>query len=323
MTIPARVHFCWIGPTLPWAYVFAVLSAAARSGMDEVILHHTDALAEGPEIRALRAAARVRLSRIDPAAYLAAVERAAGITEGRLSAFYQSVPRPVQRADILRVAILYREGGVYLDLDTITVASFRPLLGAAQFVGTEFIVWPQAVCATRDRRIRARHTALAVLRRVLRTIPLGWKLFRRVTHLYCRGMNNAAMGAQAGSPFFATCLRHMLAMSPQERVRPYALGPHLLDALAACGESGTLTVHDPAIFYPMPPEISEHLFRRGRHVRAQDVLQPGTCVVHWYASVRTKQRVARITPRSVQADRERQLFSALVSMVLETLPDED
>ena len=42
MAIPARVHFCWIGASLPWAYAFAILSAAGRSGLAEIILHHTD-----------------------------------------------------------------------------------------------------------------------------------------------------------------------------------------------------------------------------------------------------------------------------------------
>src|SRR5260221_5005876 len=46
MPIPARVHFCWIGPQLSWAYAFAVLSAAAQAGMDEAVLHHTDELEE-------------------------------------------------------------------------------------------------------------------------------------------------------------------------------------------------------------------------------------------------------------------------------------
>jgi mannosyltransferase OCH1-like enzyme len=32
----------------------------------------------------------------------------------------------VQRADVLRAAILYLQGGICLDLDTITVASLRP-----------------------------------------------------------------------------------------------------------------------------------------------------------------------------------------------------
>ena len=77
MTIPPRVHFVWIGTQLPWAYVFAVLSAAARSDMDEVILHHTDALADSAELQALKAATGVRLNRIDPTALLAEAGSAA------------------------------------------------------------------------------------------------------------------------------------------------------------------------------------------------------------------------------------------------------
>ena len=56
MSIPARVHFCWIGARLPWAYVFAILSAAERGGLSEVILHHTDALEDCAELAALEAA---------------------------------------------------------------------------------------------------------------------------------------------------------------------------------------------------------------------------------------------------------------------------
>ena len=33
--IPSKVHFVWLGDSIPWAYVFAVISAAARSGLDE------------------------------------------------------------------------------------------------------------------------------------------------------------------------------------------------------------------------------------------------------------------------------------------------
>ena len=70
MTIPARAHFCWIGASLPWAYAFAVLSAAERSELPEIVLHHTDALDEDAALAALKQAPRVRLSRVDPIAYL-------------------------------------------------------------------------------------------------------------------------------------------------------------------------------------------------------------------------------------------------------------
>src|SRR5258708_28434285 len=64
MPIPARVHFCWIGPQLNWAYAFALLSAAAQARMDEVGLHHTDELEEGAGLTALRGTTGRRLERV-------------------------------------------------------------------------------------------------------------------------------------------------------------------------------------------------------------------------------------------------------------------
>src|SRR5271165_3322520 len=63
MPIPRTLHFCWIGPSLSWAHGFALLSAAAQGGMDDVILHHTDELADGPVLRALQATPGLRLER--------------------------------------------------------------------------------------------------------------------------------------------------------------------------------------------------------------------------------------------------------------------
>jgi mannosyltransferase OCH1-like enzyme len=39
------------------------------------------------------------------------------------------------QADVLRLEILMREGGVYLDLDTITLRSFEPLMGDRLVMG--------------------------------------------------------------------------------------------------------------------------------------------------------------------------------------------
>src|ERR1700754_3492856 len=106
MSIPARVHFCWIGARLPWAYVFAVLSAAERSGVPEGILNHTDALEDCAETRALTGAAGVTLHRIDPLAYLTEAGDALGVGDA-LALLYGRIGSPVMRADILRAAILF------------------------------------------------------------------------------------------------------------------------------------------------------------------------------------------------------------------------
>ena len=313
MTIPARLHFCWIGPSLPWAYGFALLSAAARSGMTDVVLHHTHALEAGPVLDALDGAG-IRRVRIRPAAYLEAAGRPLGIG-GALAALYARIESPAILSDILRVAILYHEGGIYLDLDTVTVASLEPLLADRQFLGSEFIVWPYAVRRSRSPLRLARHAALDLARKTLRVTPGGWRTFRHIERFYFRGLNGAAMGSAPGAPFVADCLRAMIAVPQERQAQPCALGPDLQEAVAA-QHHGDLTIHAPHVFFPLPPEISEHWFRPARQVDLGAVLMPETRVVHWYASVRTKAHVARIGPAYVRANRGRQLYSALVDSVL-------
>ncbi|GGF47407.1 hypothetical protein GCM10011611_62310 [Aliidongia dinghuensis] len=320
MTIPARVHFCWIGPRLPWAYVFAVLSAAERSGLPEIILHHTDVLEDGAELRALSTAPGVRLARIDPYACLAAVGGLLGVGDA-LAGLYRRLDSPVMRADVLRAAILYQHGGIYLDLDTITTASLRPLLEVPQFVGSEFIVWPQSVRASRSPIVWARHLALDVLRKGLRRMPQGWRAFRRVEHLYFRGVNNAVMGAEANAPLIQAYLRAMLTVPADRLAQAYSLGPDLLQEVVDRYQQGDLVVQEPKVFYPLPPRISELWFRIAPGVPLHDVLSAETRVVHWYASVRTKARVALIDPAYVRAHRERQLYSALVCSCIRGLPE--
>jgi hypothetical protein len=320
MAIPAKVHFCWIGPHLPWAYVFALLSAAEHSGIPEIILHHTDALATGPTLDTLSAVPLIRLRRIDPLGFLTETGGLLGVAD-RLTAIYRNLDSPAARADVLRAAILYREGGIYLDMDTVTVSSLLPLLDAKQFVGCEYIVWPHAVRASRSPARWARALILDLARKAMRRAAGGWRTFRRVRRLYYRGINNAVMGAEAGSNFLERYLRAMCALSPERLRQDYALGPDLLQDLVARDRPSDLIVHDPEVFYPLPPEISEHWFRFRDGVAIEQVLPPETRVVHWYASVRTKSRVAQVSPAYVREHRDRQFYSALVCAFIADLPD--
>lgn len=308
--VPARLHFCWIGSEMPWVYAFAVLSAAARSGMDEILLHHTDELAEGPALAAMRAAPRVALRRVDAVALLKGAETALGV-DG-LVAVYGRTTKPAQQADMLRVAILYLQGGIYLDLDTVVVADLRGLLGGRQFIGCEYIVWPGWVRKSRNPFVWARALGLDVLRKGLRVLPGGWRGFRLVENWYFRGINNAVLGGVAGAPLFAAALRAMAAL-PDQNISAYALGPDLFQRLVA--DVAAVVVHKPGIFYPLPPEISEHWFRFGR-AGITAVLRPETLVVHWYASVRSRAHVARIDPDFIRAHRQNQLYAALIQEVL-------
>jgi len=288
-----------------------VLSAAENSDLPEIFLHHTDALADSAEIRALGHDSRIRLSRTDPQAIFLEAGTRLGVGSA-LQTLYARLETPVARADVLRAAILYVEGGIYLDLDTVTVASLRPLLDVAQFVGSEFIVWPKAVRFSYAPALLARHLALDVVRKAFKRLPHGWKGFRRVEKFYSAGVNNAVMGCVAGSAFMAEYLLAMLELPPARQAERYALGPHLLQDVLERHAKPDVVVHKPHVFYPLPPEISEHWFRPVRKPRPSQVLSADTSVVHWYASVRTNRLVADISPSYVMRHRGDQLYSALV-----------
>ncbi|HEX4177348.1 MAG TPA: glycosyltransferase [Rhizomicrobium sp.] len=317
MPIPAVAHFCWIGPRLSWASVFALLSAAVRGELAEVVLHHTDVLQEGPELRALAQASGVRLSPIDPVDVLARAGQALGTGAGEaLVEMYRRLESPVVRSDILRAAILLSQGGVYLDMDTVTTRSLRPLLDTPCFLGWEYVVWPFAARQRRTPALWIGQISLDVVRKLLRSAPGGWRAFRVVQGLYFRNVNNAVMGAEAGAPLLVAYLRAMLQVPPECQGLPYALGPDLLQAIIEAGPQAGLVIHRPDVFYPLPPEISQHWFRIGRLGSVETVLTADTRVVHWYASIRSRRLVARISPAYVQDNRRRQLYSCLVHSII-------
>ena len=319
MTIPARAHFCWIGTRLPWAYAFAVLSAAERSELPEIVLHHTDALDEDAALAALKQTPRVRVSRVDPIDYLMRAGQKLGAGDG-LTVIYRRLTNPAARIDMLRAAILYLEGGMYLDMDTVTTSSLLPLLNTRQFVGCEFIIWPHFARTSRSPALWARSLTLDLTRKMMRLTPRGWKMFRLIEKFCYRGINNAVMGAEADSPLFEDYLRAMLTVPPERQTQPYALGPDLLQEVVGRYARDDLTIQEPHVFYPLPPEISEHWFRIGGSVRLDAVLLAETRVVHWYASVRTKSHVAVINPNYVREHRESQLYSALAWSCIRNFP---
>lgn len=318
MAIPARAHFCWIGTALPWAYAFALISAQERGGLDEVVLHHTDALQDGPVLRALSAVERLRISRIDAATILDEVGDCVG-AGGKLVDIYRRLEHPAAKTDLLRVVLLYLHGGIYLDLDTLTLRSLLPLLSARQFVGCELIVWPHFVRHSRSPRLFARSLALDIFRKTARYLPEGHRIFKRFAGAYYCGANNAVIGAEKGSGFLTSYLQAITEVPADLQLKKYALGPHLLQQLVQHEWKRDLLVHDPQVFYPLSPEISEHWFRIRRHADLEPAISPRTRLVHWYASVRTAALVAQINPAYVLENQHRQLYSALVCQCVDGL----
>ncbi len=314
--IPDKLHFVWLGDTIPWAYVFAVLSAAEKSGMGQVILHHSDTLKDTDAVRALVDAKGVTLASMNGPEWMASLTRH-GLNGERLAEIYRQVENPVARSNMLRAAAVVDFGGIYLDLDTITTGSLEGLLSSRQFVGVEHIVWPHFVRSSKSPLLWSRSVALSLVRSAFRRVPEGYRGFSLVSGAYYLGVNGAILGGEPRSPFLCAYLDAMTQVPIDRLFKKHALGTHLLQEQVDLYRGTDLVVHPPEVFYPLPPEISEHWFRtQKRPVDLKHALHKDTVVAHWYASVRTKPVIPQIGPDYVRKNAKTQLYSALVAQTL-------
>jgi hypothetical protein len=310
MAIPLQAHFVWFGAALPWVNVLAVRSAAERGGFDRVVLHHDEDLTAAAHYRALADIPGVELRRLD----VGQVIERCGRFSAALSPIFERLPAPAMRADLVRLAILYAEGGVYLDIDTVTVRSLRALCAQAEaFCGDERIVFPAAVRRSWNPGVHALAALRNGVRELLSHVPGGWAAFRAVEGCYPRAANNAVLASAPAGRFVTRALARLCELPPEVQTRRCGIGPHLVQDIAPELAPPALVVHPPPVFYPLGPEISRHWFhvRGGAGSSLAKALLPDTHVVHWYGSLRTRVLASRIDPDYVRAHAACQLFSAL------------
>lgn len=312
--IPKTAHFVWLGRELPWVHLLAVASAALRGGFEQLLLHHTDSLDASPAFRDLERVERVRAVPLVP---LALLERTGGAP---LVDCYRELATPAARSNLLRVALLAEQGGVYLDTDTLTLRSLAPLCeGGGAFCGTERLVFPVHAAYGPLSRVRPAALLRMAARDALRRLPEGHRLFRRIERFYPAAPNNAVLASEPRHAFVADLLARMAALPREQRRVRYALGTHLLQTAVREWNGAGLRVLPPEAFFPLAPEISEHYFRLRPHVDVRAAIGDESFVAHWYASVRTDRHVARLNADFIRAHATRQLYSALALPTLESL----
>jgi hypothetical protein len=316
MTLDA--HFIWLGHHFPWVHWLALASASERGEMDRVLVHHTDSISSEwwPAAKDLP---RVEARRLEPEALLESV----GDHAGELIDLFRLLRRPAARSNVLRAALLYTQGGIYLDFDTVTLRPLAPLLDDSDaFCGAERLAFPFDPHRRRDVRRLATAWARTGARDLLRRLPDGWRWFRRVERLYPAAVNNAIMGCRPGHALFRELLARMATTPERQRRSRYGLGTHLLQQTVQDYDGDDLVIHPPEVFYPLGPEISEHWFRRS-HARLSQLVAPATRVVHWYASVRAERLVPKIDPIWVHENHRHEPFSALALPFLDPLDPPD
>jgi Glycosyltransferase sugar-binding region containing DXD motif len=306
--IPSVAHFIWLGREFPWVHALAIRSCAERGGFARVVLHCSDDLSASPWWPEVAALPGFDVRPIE-------VRRVFGAVDDHgpaLLSLYHRLRQPAARANVLRAAILAVQGGVYLDIDTVTMGSFNRLRArGGVFFGEEHLVLPVATRHSLRPDVQLATAVRMGVRELCRRRPGGWRTFRKLQRFYPRAANNAVLASEPGHRFMRELLHRMVTLPPGRQQVRYALGTHLLQqAMAAC-EDPTVRVLPPPVFYPVAPEISEHWFRADGTARAADLLQPESLVVHWYASVRTKNIVPTLTPEHVRTLAPRQAFSEL------------
>ncbi len=305
--IPRNAHFIWLGRDFHWVFALAIKSAAMRGGFETVTLHHDSRLEDLESFAALSEEKRIITRWINPMAYLRNIQPFGY----ELAELYARIGAPAGRANILRAAVLYEEGGVYLDTDTLTLASFEPLFLADFFCGSERIALPNSVIESKNPAVWVATGARLAARDFFRRCPGGWRPFKKIEHMYPMVVNNAILGAKPGHPLVSGLLTRMIEMPKKKQLRRFALGSRLLEQEIARYNGDGLVILSPEKFYPLAPEISEHWFRLHKKPDTRSVVTSSTVVVHWYASVRTKAIVPSIDPHYIRLNADNQLFSAL------------
>jgi hypothetical protein len=260
--IPHHFHLIWIGRNFPFVNRLAVESLLQTNPGAQITIHFQDP-PDNADWKALHA--KVAFKEIDLPALLAglpaSMSSVAPVLE-KISSGY-----PAGRSNILRYLILYREGGIYLDFDTVTVRDYRPLLSLPAFIGEE------AVFRYDDDRVAGHfkpgiiHTGAlfgmsyylsfwnsrflgdsGAVNAFNKLLMRGWS---------DRKLNNAVLGCEPENAFFAKAIALVPETNPGVK---YALGPILMNRTWETEASAHMRRLDSDHFYCIPPSQTFRFF---------------------------------------------------------------
>jgi Glycosyltransferase sugar-binding region containing DXD motif len=322
--VPLQFFFVWFGRTLPLFAELAIQSVLLHHPKARVTLWATAELETTCRSR-LQADARVAVCDIDIDVLLTqageAVPGGEALDVARLREIWDTLSAPAARANLVRLLVLWTQGGVYLDTDTFTLQPLYPLLPSGGFCGLEHLLWPKARLRKASWYFWLEGPLLMLARALFSKLPYGFRLQQSLLPRYAVAANNAVLGFAPRHPFIARALSRIARLEREEWSKRFRLGTHLLQ------ETLDATANDPAVavarlspqhFYPLGPVISSHYFRdypNIEEVRAQ-VFSEHTFVIHWYASVSDLQA---LDAAYIRSHRGRSLYATLMAPLLERI----
>lgn len=274
--IPTTIHFVWSGKTFPSVFALAVRSAAVANPGWKIVIHVGEQPVDNHAWESLRSIAEIRPN--EPEEILAAVpEFGPHLVElhRRIAPQYHA-----GRSNLVRLAILVREGGWYLDFDTLAIGSFEGLSRTERAVVGEEWVWKD------DEARVSRGFGPSMVPSAV-AFGISWTLARLgisdrgmletgLRHLWGRReLNNAVLACEPGNAWFRRLLELACRQDPSVR---FALGPALVNrAWRDPGDAELPRRMAPEAFYQFPPSQTNRYFRGG-------VVPSGAIVLHWCSS---------------------------------------
>lgn len=286
-SIPNQYHFIWFGERLPCFAAVAMKSALAHNPSATVKLWHEPQLAREARVEALDQAGVLRVV-LDVEALL---DRARALLDdpAALDHIWRALTAPAARSNVVRLLVLFLEGGIYLDTDTLTLKNLDHLRHDGAFCGLEHVLWSTERLNKRRPYFWTLGPLLSGLRLGAGHFRHGYALHRAQLGWYARAANNAVLGFAPGHAFLSRAFQRMSELPEAAWTKRYRLGTHLLQELLASAPSDEPVVrrYPPEYFYPLGPIVSKHYFHDRRDVEAvtRRLIPEQTHVLHWYASV--------------------------------------
>jgi hypothetical protein len=276
--IPNRIFFIWLGKYFPWSAGIAALSALRVQKPEEVVIY-SDIDLQGEGFDLVKNEKGITFKIIDNSLF-------ENLNDNQICMeLFNKLKSPASKANLLRLALLYKYGGVYMDTDTITVKPFNDLLNFKGFCGTE----PIALPAKLYNSLNPFAWFVCGLRFAWRFFctycPSGEQIFRKTENLFSQSANNAVLASEAKNPLIAKAFEEINLMNKALQLKRFRLGTHLLESISQNKSSEFMEVLPSSYFYPLGPEICRHFFLDGSAKRLNKMLLPNTRIVHWYNSV--------------------------------------
>ncbi|SHK69041.1 glycosyltransferase [Fibrobacter sp. UWEL] len=308
--IPNRLIFIWLGPKFPWSGGLAIRSAYNVQKPQSIWLVHEGLKQEGDGWDLIKDIPGLEVIPVNDGHFEGLGD------DGLCGKLFHTLTAPASRANLLRLALLFKYGGVYLDTDIIMTKPFGEMMELRGFVGTEPVALPASLFKSINPFRWAFCGMQFAFRELCARMPGGYGLFRSFEGLFTAAVNNAVIGAEPGNETIVKAFEYIKTMPEEERLKRFRLGTRLLQNVTGNKSSDSMEVVPAPYFYPLGPEVSAHWFKNNTHKKVQKLVLPETRVVHWYNSVEGRFLKTKLSKEWVDSH-PNTAFSELARIALE------